>query len=47
LPEENAKAYIEELEELDGGNTSWIIGRVVPNAERKAKIVEDVKILQV
>ncbi|KAL3772541.1 hypothetical protein ACHAWU_006739 [Discostella pseudostelligera] len=47
LPEENAKAYIAELEELDGGEPAWIVGKVVSNAERKANIVEDVKILQV
>lgn len=47
LAEEDAKAYIAELEELDGGEPAWIIGRIVPDAERKARIVEDFNILQV
>ncbi len=47
MPEENAKAYIAELEQLDGGEPAWIIGRVVRDAERKARIVNDVEILQV
>lgn len=47
LPEENANAYIKELNELDAGELAWIVGRIVPDAERKAKIMVDVDILQV
>ena len=47
LPEENANAYIAELNELDGGEPAWIVGRIVPDAERRAKIMVDVEILQV
>lgn len=46
MPEEDAVAYCKELEELDG-ETSWIIGTVTSDADRKAKISTDVKILEV
>ena len=46
MPEENAAAYCKELEELDG-EPSWIIGKVIADDERKAKITSDVKILEV
>lgn len=47
MPEEDAVAYCKELEELDGGEPSWIIGKVVADADRKASILDDVKILEV
>lgn len=46
MPEEDAVAYCKELEELDG-ETSWIIGTVTSDADRKAKISTEVKILEV
>mmetsp|Transcript_9490 Transcript_9490/g.17183 ORF Transcript_9490/g.17183 Transcript_9490/m.17183 type:complete len:334 (-) Transcript_9490:327-1328(-) len=46
MPEEDAVAYCRELEELDG-EPSWIIGRVVADADRKAGISADVKIVEV
>jgi len=46
MPEEDAKAYCRELEELDG-EPSWIIGKVVADADRKARIVADVKVIEV
>ena len=46
MPEENALAYCRELEALDG-DPSWIIGRVVADADRKARITPGVKILEV
>ena len=46
MPEEDAIAYCRELEELDG-EPSWIIGKVVADADRKAKITSDVKILEI
>lgn len=46
MPEEDAAAYCRELEELDG-EPSWIIGRVVADADRKARISADVTILEV
>jgi len=46
MPEEDAKAYCKELEELDD-EPSWIIGRVIGDADRKATVMEDVKILEV
>jgi selenide,water dikinase len=41
MPEEDAKAYCKELEVLDG-EPSWIIGRVISDSNRKAKITDDV-----
>lgn len=46
MPPEKAEAYQKELEELDG-TPSWIIGRVVADPERKAKIVENCEFLEV
>lgn len=46
MPEENATAYIADLEEAEG-YPAWIIGRVVEDATRIAKIVDDVNILEV
>jgi hypothetical protein len=46
LPEEQANAYCDELEQLDG-TKSWIIGRVVKNPYRKARIIEHVQFLEV
>uniref|UniRef100_A0A7S2YE49 Selenide, water dikinase n=1 Tax=Entomoneis paludosa TaxID=265537 RepID=A0A7S2YE49_9STRA len=46
LPEANAEAFCKELKDLDG-TPAWIIGRVVECPDRKAKIVENVKILEV
>lgn len=46
MGEEDAKAYCKELEELDG-EPSWIIGRVVADAGRKASILPDAKVLEV
>lgn len=46
MPEEDAKAYCAELEELDG-EPSWIIGRVVADPNRKARILKDVEIIEV
>jgi len=46
IPEANAEAYMKELEELDN-SPSWIIGRVVEDVNREAKIMDDVKILEV
>jgi selenide,water dikinase len=45
LPEENAAAFCKELEELDG-SPAWIIGRVVEDVERKARIIENVRVLE-
>jgi len=46
LPEENAEAFCKEIEELDG-YPSWVIGRVVESPERKARIVDDCKVIEV
>ena len=46
MPEENAKAYIKDLEEAEG-YPAWIIGRVTADPDRKATIVDDVKYLEV
>ncbi|KAL7551588.1 hypothetical protein ACHAWF_014774 [Thalassiosira exigua] len=46
MAEQDAVAYCKELEELDG-EPSWIIGKVVSNADRKANILADAKILEV
>jgi len=47
MPEEDAVNYCKELEELDGGEPCWIIGRVVKDVDRKACILENVEILEV
>ncbi len=46
IPPENAQAFIEELEELDG-TPAWIVGKVVPDESRSARIVDDVVYLEV
>jgi len=46
MPEEDAVAYCRELEGLDG-EPSWIIGRVIADAGRKAHITANVKIVEV
>lgn len=46
MPEDDAVAYCKALEELDG-EPSWIIGKVTADADRKATITENVKILEV
>jgi selenide,water dikinase len=46
LPEGSVEAFQSELEELDGC-PSWVIGRVVRDPERRARIVDDVKVLEV
>jgi len=46
IPPDQAKDYINAVREADGSE-SWIIGRVVEDANRKAKITEDVKYLEV
>lgn len=46
LPEEDAAAYCRALEALDGEPT-WIIGRVVADAGRQARITPDATILEV
>lgn len=46
MPKDTAQAYMDELKELDGTD-SWIIGDVVADENQKAKIVENVQILEV
>jgi len=46
MPKENAQAYMDELKELDGTD-SWIIGDVVADENQSAKIMENVKFLEV
>jgi selenide, water dikinase len=46
MPLENARAFVRELEELDGC-PAWIIGNVIPDESRRARILEDVKYLEV
>mmetsp|Transcript_11967 Transcript_11967/g.24291 ORF Transcript_11967/g.24291 Transcript_11967/m.24291 type:complete len:279 (+) Transcript_11967:493-1329(+) len=46
MPADKAQGYIDELKELDGCD-GWIIGNVVADANRKARIMDDVKILEV
>ena len=46
MPADKAQGYIDELKELDGCD-GWIIGNVVADSNRKARIVDDVKILEV
>ena len=44
--QEHAEAYMQELKQLDG-TESWIIGEVVEDPNRKAKIVDNIQFLQV
>lgn len=46
MPEESAAAFCKELEEADD-SPCWVIGRVVKKEDRKSRITEDVKILEV
>lgn len=46
MPAEKAEGYIQELKELDNCD-AWIIGKVIADEARKARIMEDVKILEV
>lgn len=46
MPLETAQAYMDELKELDGTD-SWIIGRVIADENQKARILDDVKYLEV
>ena len=46
MSEDDAASYMRELEGLDG-EQSWIIGRVVADPERKARLTEDVVIIEV
>lgn len=46
LPADKAEGYQKELEELDG-TKSWIIGKVVADPDRKAKITDDCVFLEV
>jgi len=46
MKDHDAQRYCQELEALDG-EQAWIVGRVVADEDRKAKIVEDVKIQEV
>lgn len=43
---DQAEVFCEELKELDG-TPSWIIGRVVSNSERKSKLMENAKVIEV
>ena len=46
MPADKAEGYIKELKELDGCD-SWVIGNVIADPNRKARIVDDLKILEV
>ena len=46
MPKENAQAYMEELLQLDG-TESWIIGDVIADVNRKARILDNVQFLEV
>ena len=46
LPQENAEAFCKEIQELDG-EAAWIIGKVVEDPQSKARIIDNVKILEV
>ncbi|CAJ1948011.1 unnamed protein product [Cylindrotheca closterium] len=46
LPPDQAEGYMNSVKEADGSE-SWIIGRVVEDADRKAKIADDIKYLEV
>jgi selenide,water dikinase len=46
MKEEDAVEYIKELEDLDG-EPAWIIGRIIESAERKATILDEVKVLEI
>ena len=46
MSEDDAASYMAELEGLDG-EESWIIGRVVADPERRARLAEDVAVIEV
>ena len=46
MPPEKAEGYIDELRELDGCD-AWIVGKVVADPNRKAKVSEDLEVLEV
>jgi len=46
MPEEGAAAYCRKLEELDS-EQAWIIGKVVEDTKRKARLLTDLTILEV
>mmetsp|Transcript_6983 Transcript_6983/g.14331 ORF Transcript_6983/g.14331 Transcript_6983/m.14331 type:complete len:334 (+) Transcript_6983:252-1253(+) len=46
MKEEDAVAYCKEIEEIDG-EPAWIIGMVVEDSERKAKLLDNLEILEV
>lgn len=46
MREEDAVAYCKEIEEIDG-EPAWIIGKVVEDSERKAKLLDNLEILEV
>jgi selenide,water dikinase len=46
IPADKAEEYCKKLEELDGC-PSWVIGKVVHDTERKAKLVEGFQVLEV
>ena len=46
MPEDKAEGYIQELKELDGCD-SWIIGKVLADPNRKARLVDNVQVLEV
>lgn len=46
LPEANARAFCDELAEIDG-YPAWVIGRVVEQKDRKSVILEDAKVIEV
>lgn len=45
VPEEKAERFCKELEELDGF-PAWIIGRITDDSDRKARIADDVTIVE-
>ena len=46
MPEEDAAAYCQELETLDG-EQAWVVGKVVADTKRKARLLPDLTILEV
>jgi selenide,water dikinase len=46
IPQDKAEEYCKKLEELDGC-PSWVIGKVVHDPERKAKLVEGFQVIEV
>jgi selenide, water dikinase len=47
MTENDAKAFMAELKQEDGGCDAWIVGKVVADPHRKAKIVDDATYLEV